>query len=385
MATQTHTCADCEFDLTPINIVGIGGTNTGRVIPTKEEGGVIASVAFTSDDPAVATVTSPDLSPTFTTEATGVSIGGTTYTAIATMDDLVTTCSSSAPASITVDNPEAWWQVQSGDVVTNGNLVSVIPASCDISPACEAVLIAYDSALNETPGVASYGTGLGLGVGTASQIPPYGWLSETQAQVPTGFGYQFFEDKLEDNIVSNWYELPSTVDQPTLNQMASGGLGATIDGYDWYHYDGSLGATLTFDGNLSLIGTTRKIIVFVENANLVIDGTIRVEEGESLFMVVVGGTSGGDISITDQAGGGVGPHLEGLFVADGDFITGSASTQLHIRGSVVALGNVVLRNQRSLNNNSETPSEIFEYGVDQVLLYPDSLTPKRLIWEEVAP
>ena len=59
------------------------------------------------------------------------------------------------------------------------------------------------------------------------------------------------------------------------------------------------------------------------------------------------------------------------------------SSQVHFRGSVVGNSGVVL--ERNLTDNSVYPGELFEYGVDQIMAYPQDLTPSRLIWREVAP
>ena len=122
----------------------------------------------------------------------------------------------------------------------------------------------------------------------------------------------------------------------------------------------------------------RKVILLVENANLILNAKINLADGAGFFGAFV------DKSITVGAsvGGGANPHLEGIYLADSSFSTGAGDTQLRVRGSVAAYGGVSL--QRNLDDNTN-PAEFFEFAPDQIVLFPSRLGTRKMDWKEVAP
>ena len=77
-------------------------------------------------------------------------------------------------------------------------------------------------------------------------------------------------------------------------------------------------------------------------------------------------------------------NIEGIFLAESEFRTGVASSQLRVRGSVVAYEGISL--QRDLGaSNSNTPAEVFEYAPDIIATFPQVFTQRRIRWKEVAP
>src|SRR5690606_8557748 len=75
-----------------------------------ESNGNVVRVDFVSGDNGIATVTTPDLAAAFQTTINGVSVGNTTYTATATMNAGVPAAQCVDTSSITVVNPNPWWQ-----------------------------------------------------------------------------------------------------------------------------------------------------------------------------------------------------------------------------------------------------------------------------------
>lgn len=91
-----------------------------------------------------------------------------------------------------------------------------------------------------------------------------------------------------------------------------------------------------------------------------------------------------NIIVQPGVGGlGTGPHLEGIFLADKQFRTETGSNQVHVRGGVAALSGIEL--QRELADNSINPAEIFEFGADQLFLFPAPMSQRQISWREVAP
>ena len=130
----------------------------------------------------------------------------------------------------------------------------------------------------------------------------------------------------------------------------------------------------------------RKVVVLVENADLHIDNTINVVDGEGYMMFIVGKDESGDkgnIYIDAGVSHPVAVELEGVFLAESQFRTGEGDNQLHVRGMVAAYGGIVL--ERDLEDNSDDPAEVFEFAPDFILNFPRDLTFKRLRWKEVAP
>jgi hypothetical protein len=151
-------------------------------------------------------------------------------------------------------------------------------------------------------------------------------------------------------------------------------------------YDGTLTGAATITGDIDL--GSRKVILFVKNADLLVNGNIKLNNGTGFFMVI----TNQNISIPETVGDlfpedDITPNLEGIFVADGNINTGTSGVnldtlRLHIRGSLVA-DNIKL--QRDLTDNSLTAGDLVEYAPDLFFNFPRRLSRRRLLWQEVAP
>jgi hypothetical protein len=264
---------------------------------------------------------------------------------------------------ITVTPPGPWWQAKDGDITTSGDITSFIPNTATNSQ----LVLDGDGGF---PGVPLFGGSLSLGFGTVSS-------KNWEANTTYAAGYTNYE------ILAR--QIPSTVTFNTIANQSIEGTdltsgGTATNGYYWYKYDGGVsGLDLTIASNITL--GTRKVVLLVENADIYLNGNVSLTDGSGFMAVLVGeqsdGTKGNiyiNPTVTD---------LEGIFLSDNAFLTGAGTTQLTIRGSVAALGGISM--QRNLTDNSNTPSEYFEFAPDQLLLFPPQLNTKQYNWKEVSP
>jgi hypothetical protein len=347
----------------------------------EENNGTIDRADFVSGDTGIATVTTPDLAAPFSTTVTGAGVGSTTITATATMDDGITTCITVPPADsdVTITSPGPWWQVQDADIITNGNLFSLIPATTCLLPGCDPVFGLEGS--GGYPGVPSYGGSYdfeaGSGTGTVSST---GWLANSMSTFNKVYDYSYFQALVRPNVEINEIIEPEIQGGYLINQ------GNATRGYVWFRRQGDL--TITGVANLQ----DRKVVLLVDG-DLYLGrppaqsgSSIRVRDGSGFFMAIVSG----DIIISPKASIdplNPQPVFEGIFLAEGQVKTGTEGPvldeQLWIRGSVAAYGGVVL--ERDLTDNNVTPAEFFEYGPDLLFTFPRDLTSRKYKWKEIAP
>lgn len=306
--------------------------------------GTVNRVNF-SANPSTNVSINPDVdyTSTYDTRVTAVQAGNTILTATATMDTNGATCLANVPITFTQLN--AWWQTKNGDVTTNGSIYSSLPNSS---------FNFITDGLGGFPGIPIFGQSFGIESGTISSKL---WNSNTATTQGKIFNYSYFENLVPNNISFNDVSILGT------------GSGATLDeeGYEWYKATSDL--TISSPINIG----NRKVILFVDGFNLEINGNINLNDGVGFFVAIVGGNITLDSSVTE---------LEGIYLSDGSFTTGAGTSPLLVRGSVASYSGVTLG--RSLNNNS-TPAEIFEYGPDQIMLFPEKLGYRRTKWMEVAP
>jgi hypothetical protein len=190
----------------------------------------------------------------------------------------------------------------------------------------------------------------------------------------------YFENKLK-NVTVNALSSSQISTPATLTG------GTATNGYYYVKYDGNNfgGAPLEITSDLDLANA--KVILIVVNANLEIQGSINIQNGAGFFMTIVE-----EEILVDPGVGGPQeatplPDLEGIYFTESNFKTGTSGLandeQLHIRGSVVALDQIIL--ERNLTDNSLTPAELFELAPDVLLRFPQELADKQIKWQEVAP
>ena len=370
--TPIPSCTVNSYLPSPVNVpAGETRLVTVNVTPLN---GTIDRVDFSIDNVSRATVNpASDTTVPYQTVVTGVTPGSTILRASVYMGGVLR-CGGAAPvATVNVGNPISWWQITDADVITNGNLVSPIPGTCTL-PACDPVFVKEGP--GNSPGVplyaGSYDFSAGVGQGIISDNPPWGWHANTSFSAVTQYVYDFFYRLVPGDAVRNVI----ASDPINPNELKTQGA-VSPDTYKWYFRTGNL----TMRGEPTLAST--KVILFVDG-NLTIDGHIDITPGTGFFMAIASGNITVNPGVRNPVGG---YDLEGIFVADGNFVTASAGAGLdeaiQIRGMVAAYGAV--DPNRDLPDNTQAPAEEFTYAPDLLFNYPSSLTLKRTRWKEITP
>ena len=289
--------------------------------------------------------------PSYTTNVTGLTPGtarvrGTATVSGAGGSGTCTTNTVATRSDVTVTAPGPWWQAVGGAVISGGNVYSTEMPSGE-------QLVASNA--NSSTAIALYSGNLGLGGGDTP------W----KVDAPLAFSgnesldYAIFEGKIPSDAVTN----------AASGTMGTGGFsGGSLspDGYKWFASPGDL--TLT---NATING---KVVLFVEG-NLTITGNVTLASTANDFLLIV---VSGDIIVDPTV-----TSLQGIFFADGGFSTGSGAQPLTTLGSVVTLSGVTL--SRNLGGGNANPAETFTFNPANYLLFPQSLSPGKIIWQEVAP
>lgn len=255
---------------------------------------------------------------------------------------------------------QPWWQVKDSDIQANGDLLSTVP---------DAEFFGLDGG-GGYPGVVAYSGQTNI---TSANVSSTGWLANSGAAILRSYDYDSFYNLIPADVTFTDVDSGNVVSEITSS-------GTEQYGYYWYKYDGSTQGDLNLTSALDI--GSKKVILLVDNANFNIASNINLTDNQGFFMVIVNG----NITVDPTVGGSGGADLEGIYVADGIFNTGTAATQLWTRGSVVAYGGINMGG-RDLGNpaNASTPSVLFEYAPDQILLFPSKLGVRKINWKEVAP
>ncbi len=249
--------------------------------------------------------------------------------------------------TVTTPAIPSWWQTKDGDITTPNDISSEIYTGYLLDVAGN----------GGYPGLPVYGGSLSKGQGNISIKQ---WESNASISSSRNFNYSYFSNLI-----------PSGTTLNNISKLATGNTEVYTDGYAWYKASGDV----NISSNIDFGG--RKVILFIENGSLNVDAKINLNDGAGFFAVF----AAKDINIGSTVSGS--PAIEGLYLADGDFVIDAASTQFHARGSITTFGTITI--QRSLANNSTGPSELFEFAPDQLLMFPDKLGYRRQRWSEVAP
>lgn len=335
-----------------------------------------STVSYSSDDPSICDVVPGPVGPAFVTTVTAGSTVNSTIIHATAYDSTGAVCDT-AQTTCDVGNVPSWCQIKEGDVIAAG-ITGAGDVRCSISqvcvddPTCDGNLIIYDS--GESPGVVAVAGTIDPGVGNVSDPTNYNWFVVNDTYDGKVYNYAYFET--QTNQLS--FKDPGS----TISLVGDFGL-PDASGYRWAKRTGDV--TI---GNDIDIGPNK--VVLLVDGNFYINGKINV--GTGFFIVISSGDIIVNYNVKDANGLGATPdglpELEGLYFADGAFISDTESpftpldSQLHVRGSVAA-GSFDLR--RNLPDNSLIPSEFFEFGADQLLQLPASLNRKSVLWKEVAP
>ena len=337
--TTSPVLTSCSLTPNPMNIYS-GDTQT--LTSQVNSSASLSDFNYTSSNSAVATLGSPVLTYPYQTTVNGVSAGSVNISSEIYFTNGSLACTASSV--VNVSNPpvySSWWQAKDGDILAaNGNVTSVVPSGNYLLTA----------GLGGYPGVSILTDSLTYSPGDLSTT---NWKTFSQTSQPRIFNYNFFSSNI-----------PSDVSFNNVVDLQTGGSGYS-DGYEYFKVTGDY----TISGNINF--GTRKVVLLVESGNLTINGNLTLIDGSGFFLTIVNG------NISTSA-----TNLEGLYLSDGSFNSGSSTSQLTVRGSVVALTGPSLG--RSLANNNQ-PAELFEYAPDQIMLFPKKLAFKQTKWVEVAP
>lgn len=150
-------------------------------------------------------------------------------------------------------------------------------------------------------------------------------------------------------------------------------------GYNYVHVTGDLNTREDLN-----IGTNKLIVLVEGNANL--NHNINFDDNLGLFALFVQGNINIDPQVGTGTGTGVDPdtltaNLEGIFLANGSFNTGTGTKQLKIEGPVIGISGVNF--QRQLN--SQWPNEYIVFRPDILMNLPKPLLRQNNLWMEGNP
>ncbi len=139
--------------------------------------------------------------------------------------------------------------------------------------------------------------------------------------------------------------------------------------------NGCGGATNTLS-----IGPNR-YYVFLVDSHIVIHNKIDIDPTSFVMFI-----AGGDISVSNSVLGGgslLNPDIEGVFMADGEFVTQNRIDQLFLEGAFIAHSGFDLG--RRSPNEAGLPAETFIHNPAYLLRMPNTLRERMRTREEVAP
>ncbi len=328
---------------------------------------------------------SPTQYPVITVPANAPEGATTRITALGVAEHIYTNvptalCSRSITVTV-APTYRAWWRAIDGDVLAVGNLTSPIPSTC-VLPTCNPAFSLKPAYTPGFPGIPIYGgiTYDFSASNTSQGIPAEGtkpWIANSRpSAILSQYNYTYFRKQIPPNVPLNEGRLSN-------NQLSTGNLHSGQAGprnYVWYKTTGDT----SIQGNIQILGDDR-FVLLVEGGDLTINGTVDIDiPGRGFFMAVVNGDIIIDPAISDQA-----PDIEGLYLADGTFTTGTTGAkndkQFTLRGAVAAHGGISLQRDRGSTLNQTTPAEVFEYAPELIGAFPREFFRDKIIWQEVAP
>lgn len=262
-----------------------------------------------------------------------------------------------------------WFQTEGGDIHAQTNLTSWIGYQASFP---------YVSQDNQDgyPGVVSAGGQ--IDVGPSGQVSSTNWQLENHGydQYVAGgeweydYGYFLERAKVIDKTILN----SSGPNQNDLRNLESGA-------YLVVSPDGNL---ILPDWEVGGGGGEKQITIFVPG-NLRIDGRIRLaaDSNQNNFIAfIVQGNIEVDPGVYDNSGN---PVLEGLYLANSFFSTGSSDKQFVAQGIFIAYGGFRLERDLGEEKNDDTPAERFIYDSNLIWKIPPYLLSDDFVWQEIAP
>lgn len=285
----------------------------------------------------------------------GDGVGTATITATGSVQGPGGAGTCTATANVTV-NAAPWWQVQDGDVISRGDLRSLIPSTC-VGTCIPALILRGTGGF---PGIPIYGgsnydfsdSTSSRGTGSEEQ----NWLVQTNVSPHLEtFNFDYFEKLIPPDVRATMAGAANTLGASvTPTQLTTGGT--AIRGYRWYRVPS--GTSTTINGDVTIPGS-EKVIILVEGGNLTINGNITVANpGQGFFMAMVGKDNNGNNGniLTTSASSGSGGGGTTTLVSD-DFNRANSATVgsgwTEIEGSPTGLAEIS-NNTLRLNSTNET-------------------------------
>lgn len=258
-------------------------------------------------------------------------------------------------------NSEAWWQVVGGPVYA-GSTANGTTIRSQLPQATDKLILPGSGGGTDAALIRASGT-VDLGPGTVSTS---GWNTKaTYKGKKTDFDYFAAGLGVIKNQNSDWLSA-NVIDLPSYPATKDFGYMKPVSGT----------ATLASAWN---IPSGQKYVIFVDG-DLQINQNITVAPGGFLALIVKG-----DVSV----GAGV-ANIQGLYVANGDFITLSQyvagvtnDVALNVQGSVVAWGTVDLQRNLGGPANTSQPAEKFTHRPDLLTNMPEKMKSYIQQWQEV--
>lgn len=214
---------------------------------------------------------------------------------------------------------------------------------------------------------------------TNSTVSTPGWLVASPTDLSgsnfvnpatlTRYDYDFFKNRVQTYVTPG--NLPSTVS--SVANLTTNGV--VFEGIYYLKSSGNV----TFSSDLSL-GKTKVVVLVDGTVNL--NGRINFDSWNGSDMGLFVLLAGGNVTV----GGTVGDippvaisHLEGVYLTNGIFDTGTSLEQLKVSG-VVAAGQGLAFN-RTLGQAN--PSEYFIFRPDVMMQLPRTLKRQNTFWTEV--
>jgi hypothetical protein len=146
-------------------------------------------------------------------------------------------------SSVSVIAPfDAWWQVKDGDVTTNNDINSAVPATYYIEM----------PGTGGYPGIPMFGGTTNLTTAKVSAKPPAGWLVNSSCASTKTYNSSYFLNAVPSDIsVANG--TLTQISNPSVSGSTFTSGGTAAYGYYWYEYDGANDLTIT--SAVSLTGT----------------------------------------------------------------------------------------------------------------------------------
>jgi hypothetical protein len=256
-------------------------------------------------------------------------------------------------------NATAWWQVRGSDVVSQGNIQSRIPVSC-VGPACIARLIA-SSTSGSSGGVLLRGSVVDTGAGFVSD-------SNWDAQISLLGRQPRYADFV--SLIPTSVTVSDPGANPSASAITSPPGSSLSGGYYWLRRSGDVRISQAVN-----IPSGTRVVLFVDGVANIDEDISFANIDNSFFMIVA--RNGIRVGTNPDT-------IQGIFYTEGGFDSGTGSNPLQVTGSTTALGGVTLGRDLGIGNRT-SPAEVFSLSPELLLNYPQTLTFKRPLWQEVAP